>query len=56
MSERKRSLGLRAALVLFVAVLAVMAAGCGGDDDGGGAAQIEGLGSTLEEIQANAKE
>ena len=35
----------------------VAAAGCGGDDDsGGGDWQIEGLGSTLEEIQANAKE
>jgi putative spermidine/putrescine transport system substrate-binding protein len=35
----------------------VAAAGCGGDDESsGGDWQIEGLGSTLEEIQANAKD
>ena len=40
-----------------MAALAVAAAGCGGDDEAsGGDWQIEGLGSTLEEIQANAKE
>ena len=55
MSERRKRLGVRAALLMLVAALAVVAAGCGGDDEGG-AAQIEGLGSTLEEIQANAKE
>lgn len=55
MTERKRRLGLRAGLLTVVAALAVAAAGCG-DDEGGGAAQIEGLGSTLEEIQANARE
>ena len=33
-----------------------MAAGCGGDDESSASPQIEGLGSTLEEIQANAKE
>ena len=57
MTERKKRLGLRAVLVLLVAVLAVVAAGCGGDDDSSSSStQIEGLGSTLEEIQANAKE
>jgi putative spermidine/putrescine transport system substrate-binding protein len=57
MSERKRRLGLRAGLLALVAVLAVAAAGCGGDDESsaGGDWQIEGLGSTLEEIQENAK-
>ena len=52
---RRRRYGVRGALALVVGVLAILAAGCGGDDDGG-AAQIEGLGTTLEEIQANAKE
>ena len=57
MSERKRRLGLRAGLLTVVAALAVAAAGCGGDDErAAGDWQIEGLGSTLEEIQANAKE
>jgi putative spermidine/putrescine transport system substrate-binding protein len=57
MSERKRRLGLRAGLLTAVAALAVAAAGCGGDDESsGGDWQIEGLGSTLEEIQANAKD
>ena len=44
---------------LLVAALSVVAAGCGGgDDDGGSSAstELEGLGTTLEEIQANAKE
>ena len=47
-----------AALGLLVASLSVVAAGCGGGDDGGGDAstEIEGLGSSLEEIQANARE
>ena len=46
----------RAALALLVGALAVVAAGCGGDDDESGANwQIEGLGSSLEEIQENAK-
>ena len=56
MTERKRRLGLRAGLLTIVAALALVAAGCGGADKSGGAAQIDGLGSTLEEIQANAKE
>jgi putative spermidine/putrescine transport system substrate-binding protein len=41
---------------LLVAALSVVAAGCGGGDGGGGAStEIEGLGTSLEEIQANAK-
>ena len=37
--------------------LSVVAAGCGGGSDGSSAStEIEGLGSTLEEIQANAKD
>jgi hypothetical protein len=47
MSDRKRH-GLRAGLVTIVGVLALVAAGCGGDDGGG--ASVEGLGSSLEEI------
>jgi putative spermidine/putrescine transport system substrate-binding protein len=55
MKERQR---LRRGLAaLLVAVLAGVAASCGGDDEGGGGDwQIEGLGSSLEEIQANARE
>jgi len=56
MTERRKRLGLRAALVLLVAMLAVVAAGCGGDDESSSSTQLEGLGSTLEEIQANARE
>ena len=57
MSERKKRMGLRALLALVVAALAVVAAGCGGDDSSSSSStQIEGLGTTLEEIQANAKE
>ena len=45
-----------AALAALVAVLAIAAAGCGGDDEGGGEAwQIEGLGSSLDEIKENAR-
>ena len=36
--------------------LAVVAAGCGGDDEGGAGWQIEGLGSSIEEIQERARE
>ena len=48
-----------AALGLIVAALSVVAAGCGGgDDDGGGSAntELEGLGTSLEEIQSLARE
>ena len=44
-----------AGLGLLVAALSVVAAGCGGGGDNGSSAEIEGLGTTLEEIQANAK-
>jgi len=46
-----------AVLGLLVGALSVVAAGCGGGDDGGSGAstEIEGLGTSLEEIQANAK-
>ena len=45
-----------AVLGLLVGALSVVAAGCGGDDGGAGAStEIEGLGTSLEEIQANAK-
>ena len=41
---------------MLVGALSVVAAGCGGgDDESSASAEIEGLGSTLEEIQANAK-
>ena len=57
MTERKQRLDLRAVLILFVAALAAVAAGCGGSDDSSSSStQIEGLGTTLEEIQAKAKE
>jgi putative spermidine/putrescine transport system substrate-binding protein len=56
MSERKKRMSLRALLALAVAALAVVAAGCGGSDSSSSSStQIEGLGTTLEEIQANAK-
>ena len=46
---------LRATLAVGVGALAFVAAGCGGDDGGSASWQIEGLGSTLEEIQENAR-
>ena len=56
MSERKRRFAVRGGLVALVAVLAIAAAGCGGDDEGGGESwQIEGLGSSLDEIKENAR-
>ena len=56
MTERKKRLGLRAVFVLLVAALAVVAAGCGSDDSSSSSTQIEGLGTTLEEIKTKAKE
>jgi putative spermidine/putrescine transport system substrate-binding protein len=55
MSERKRRLGLRAGVLALVAMLAVVAAGCGGDDGGSASTEIEGLGSTLDEVKENAR-
>jgi len=52
---RKTRVARWAAFGLLVAALSVVAAGCGGGDAGGGDWQIEGLGSSLEEIQENAK-
>jgi len=57
MTERKKRLGLRAVFVLLVAALAIVAAGCGGSDDSSSSStQIEGLGTSLEEIQTMAKD
>jgi putative spermidine/putrescine transport system substrate-binding protein len=57
MTKRRRRTVVRAALALMVGSLAFVAAGCGGGDEGAeGDTQIEGLGSSLEEIQANARE
>jgi putative spermidine/putrescine transport system substrate-binding protein len=46
---------MQVVLLALVAMLAVVAAGCGGDDEGGGDWQIEGLGANLDEIKANAQ-
>ena len=53
---RRKRIAVWAALGLLVAALSVVAAGCGGGSDNGSAStEIEGLGSTLDEIKANAK-
>jgi putative spermidine/putrescine transport system substrate-binding protein len=54
MSDRRRRYGIRGALALVVGSLALVAAGCGGDDESDSAQ--EGLGSSIEEIQENARE
>ena len=55
-NEKEAHRGVWARSALLVAALSVVAAGCGGgDDEGSASTEIEGLGSTLEEIQANAK-
>ena len=60
MKGRKVRVARWAVFGLLVAALSVVAAGCGGGDDdggdGGASTAIEGLGTSLEEIQANAKE
>jgi len=57
MRRRSHSGWAWVALGLLVAALAVVAAGCGGgDEEGEASTEIEGLGSSLEEIQANAQE
>ena len=53
MTGQKKRLGLRAVFILLVAALAIVAAGCGGDDS---SSSIEGLGTSLEEIQSMAKD
>lgn len=56
MSGRTVRVARWAALGLLVGALSVVAAGCGGsDDESSASAEIKGLGTTLEEIQANAK-
>ena len=57
MSGSKVRVARWAAFGLIVGALSIVAAGCGGGDDGGGASTaIEGLGSSLEEIQELARE
>jgi putative spermidine/putrescine transport system substrate-binding protein len=56
MSSRKR-VATWAALALLVGALCVVAAGCGGgDDDGEASTEIEGLGSSLDEIRELARQ
>src|SRR3989337_2541033 len=56
MSGRKTRAARWAMLGMLVGALSVVAAGCGGGDEGGGGDwQVEGLGSTLDAIQANAQ-
>ena len=58
MTGRRRRALMWGALALLVGSLAFVAAGCGGGDEegGGGEWQIEGLGSSLDEIQQLAKD
>lgn len=59
MKGRKARLGRWAVFGLLVAALSVVAAGCGGDDDGGGgsaATEIDGLGTSLDEIKELARD
>jgi putative spermidine/putrescine transport system substrate-binding protein len=58
MKGRKTRVARWALLGLLVAALSVVAAGCGGgDDEGGGVStEVEGLGTSLEEIQSLARE
>ena len=54
---RRKRIAVWAALGLLVAALSMVAAGCGGgDDDGGSSADLEGLGSSYEEIQELARD
>ena len=53
---RRKRIAVWTALGLLVAALSVVAAGCGGgDDEGDASTELEGLGTTPEEIQANAQ-
>jgi putative spermidine/putrescine transport system substrate-binding protein len=59
MKGRKLRVARWTALGLLIAALSVVAAGCGGgDDEGGGgvSTEVEGLGTSLEEIQSLARE
>jgi putative spermidine/putrescine transport system substrate-binding protein len=53
-SSRRKHLAL-AALALTVGALAFLAAGCGGGGSSSASTEIQGLGSNIDEIQANAK-
>jgi putative spermidine/putrescine transport system substrate-binding protein len=54
---RGKRIAVWAALAVLIGALSVVAAGCGGgDDEGSASTELEGLGSSLEEIQANAKD
>ena len=55
MKARKRRVARWAAFGLLVAALCMVAASCGGSDDGA-STEVEGLGSSLEEIQELARE
>lgn len=56
MTGRHHRFAVWAALGLTVAALGVLAAGCGGGDDGEASTEIEGLGSSIEEIQELARD
>ena len=57
MRGRKVRIARWAVLGLLVAALSVVAAGCGGgDDEAGASTELEGLGTSLEEIQTLARE
>jgi putative spermidine/putrescine transport system substrate-binding protein len=56
MTGRHRRLAAWTALGLLVAALSVVASGCGGGDDGEASTEIEGLGSSIEEMQELARE
>jgi putative spermidine/putrescine transport system substrate-binding protein len=55
MRLRRKPHGVWAAVGSLVAALAFVAAGCSGNDTASADWQVEGLGSTLDEITANAK-
>jgi putative spermidine/putrescine transport system substrate-binding protein len=56
MRGRKARVARWAVFGLFVAALSGVAAGCGGGDGGGASTELEGLGTSLEEIQTLARE
>ena len=55
-NEDRKRVARWAALGLLVAALSVVAAGCGGGDDEGASSELEGLGTSFEEIQELARE
>lgn len=57
MKGRRTRVARWAAFALLVGALSVVAAGCGGgDDEGGASTEIEGLGTSLDDIKAKAQE